>query len=175
MIIELSKVFTEKDGLSMKDRFEKYESSVTKLKVTNELPVVVRLDGHKFSPMTKKYKTDAPFNKEFGNAMILSAMTLLWFSGADIMIVGSDEVSLIFKPRFDKSGKNLIELPFGGRILKMSTLYSGYMSMTFSQKFVEPGFFDARVFNIPEFEVLNYIMSRQVSLHKPQHHALVLF
>lgn len=166
MIVKFDRAYTPEDGLSMKDRFKKYESYTTELKVTNELPVIIRLDGDGFSEKTKKYKTEGPFNPKFTDAMQLCAMRLIRFAGiADMVFTGSDEISVIFKPRMNRSGKALVELPFGGEIQKITSLYAAYTSIRFSEVFPEFGAFDCRVFNIPEGEVLNYIMHRQVSLH----------
>lgn len=179
------KIIDPSEKMSMTSRFEFYESKFTKMTVSNEYPVIVRLDGHKFTKLTKKMKVNSPFSNDFDKAMIASAESLLKFSSADMALVGSDEISLIYKPRMDRANNALVGLPHDGRVEKSVSLLAGFLSVEFSKN-IKPkksifnsildlifgkkenqdlSFFDARIFNIPEFEVLNYVMSRQISLN----------
>ena len=163
-------------------RMKKYEETalITK-KASDELPLIVRLDGHGFSKFTKGFLK--PFDKYLHQAMVYTTGDLISEYSACTGYTQSDEITLIWQPPNISNGSTHI---FGGRILKISTLLSGFASVRFNyhlnlllHKGVFDGneykdsdslkdkikrnmaHFDGRAFNVPNnTELLNNIIWR---------------
>jgi tRNA(His) 5'-end guanylyltransferase len=126
--------------------------------------MIVRIDGHKFSKFTKKFKTDKPFDEIITNSMIVVAKKLMKKYNAVTGYTQSDEITLIFPSFKDKNGWSHI---FGGRIQKISSLLAGFATMEFiNELFKKTGeihkvYFDARVFATKDDkELCQAILSR---------------
>jgi tRNA(His) 5'-end guanylyltransferase len=139
-------------GARMKNNYEdRYRISLTR-----RTPVIMRLDGKSFHTLTRNCKK--PFDEEFSNAMIATAIALLFETqGAKCAYVQSDEISILMTD-FDKLNT---EAWFDYNIQKMVSVAASEASYQFSQLFEYKGLFDCRVFNIPKEEVVNYFIWRQ--------------
>lgn len=64
---------SEKKTLS--SRMKEYEAAVD-YKIIHKLPIILRLDGVKFSKFTKKLKVEKPFDKNLSDAMAETAIAV---------------------------------------------------------------------------------------------------
>ena len=133
------------DGIPFKlgDRMKYYEKHTEEF-VSDELPYIVRLDGHSFSKFTKGLCT--PFDVRFNEAMNRTSKdVLLQFGEVDTVYVQSDEITLFVFPKLKKKMKNLEaanedeelvveynDYPFNGRIQKLVTIYASYVTARFN-------------------------------------------
>lgn len=137
-----------------------------------KLPWMVRLDGHKFSGFTSKFKR--PFDDRVHNCMVAACRALLIEFQPSMAFTCSDEITLIFpsfestitKPETGEDNRGMTMF-YGGRIVKIATLMSSLAGIAFDRemqkqvfdeateaKLIENvknkvPFFDARVFNVP--------------------------
>lgn len=120
-------------------------------------PFIIRLDGHKFSKFTKKFRK--PSDQRLKETMIKTASALLKEFNAYTAFTASDEITLVF-PSIPNPESNLI---YNGRIQKLCSLTAGFASAQFNhylrqqpemERFLEQNYpanitayFDARVFS----------------------------
>jgi tRNA(His) 5'-end guanylyltransferase len=127
-------------------------------------PWMARIDGHKFSTFTKIFKgRGKPFDMRIHRAMCATAEDLLTHFPARAAFTFSDEITLVF----DACSEEEDVMMFGGKIVKISSLLAGFVSVRFvrhlqaaewdpateakliariSDPYVH---FDARVWNVP--------------------------
>lgn len=108
---------------------------------------VVRLDGVKFSNLTKKFFRK-PYDESFQQHMYHTAYVLKERFAFDAVFVISDEITCLWKPFEDHQ-----DIPFGGRIQKIVSMVSGYSSSFFTSrgwKTFPMSYFDARTYNVPD-------------------------
>jgi tRNA(His) 5'-end guanylyltransferase len=89
------------------------EESKTLIKVPNDRPFLIRLNGRNFINLTQKFKNlenKLIFNVEFKNIMLLTAKDLMYEFKCSTVYTHSDEITLIF----NNDAKN--ECIFGGNI-----------------------------------------------------------
>jgi len=166
------------------DRMKSYEEDFT---IKNELPFIARIDGHKFSSFTRGFQK--PWDKMLEQAMIRTTTDLVTEFKAVTGYTQSDEISLIFMPKYDQKTGVYRDYPFNGRPLKIASLLAGFTSSRFNyhlqniykginnNKISDPNsvysgktiekilsgsaYFDARVFSLPtNMEIFNYIYWR---------------
>jgi len=106
---------------------KEYEKKMDKRKIT-----IFRLDGHAFSKLTSKF--EKPFDINFTNVMKETALKTFNYYDFSLGYVGSDEITLCILPRICKTGE-LCNIQFEGRIQKMTTLLSGFVSVVFYKEF----------------------------------------
>lgn len=136
---------------------------------------IVRVDGKGFSKFTKKM--NKPFDDNFKDAMIQTAIEMAKLFHPKMVYYQSDEISLVFTD-FDTIETQQM---YDGKIQKVVSLTASAATAFFNQsrlaKFVidnrndyvgdlksipSVGMFDSRVFCIPDYEeVLNYFVWRQ--------------
>lgn len=143
-------------------RMKQYENNYN-IKLTNRLPVILRIDGNSFSKFTKKMKFKKPFDDTFIEAMDITTRAILEYcSGSIIGYYQSDEISILLK-----NDQTVNTSPFlGNRLQKLTSLVSGVASSKFSLHFNTPAVFDCRAFVIPENEISNYFYWRQWDCYK---------
>ncbi|KUL27666.1 tRNA(His) guanylyltransferase Thg1 family protein [Actinoplanes awajinensis] len=113
---------------------------------------VLRLDGRGFSRLTEQHFTK-PFDERFAGHMTVTAQTLLTELGARYAYTASDEISLLFDPRFDL---------FGRGVEKLVSISAGIASATFTQAAGVAGHFDSRVWlGTAAGDVADYFSWRQ--------------
>ena len=137
------------DGIPFKlgDRMKYYEKHTEEF-VSDELPYIVRLDGHSFSKFTKGLCN--PFDVRFNEAMNRTSKdVLLHFGEIDTVYVQSDEITLFVFPKLKKMRKlgeaasttdnkeeevaaEYNDYPFNGRIQKLVTIYASYVTARFN-------------------------------------------
>lgn len=151
---------------SFGDRMKMYEKSVDL--VDSNLPVFVRLDGKAFHTWTKQtFNTGAKFEKPFDNNLsnVFAQATIETCKEVGQVIMAysqSDEVTFLL------NGWQTIEsqVYFGGKTPKIASVISSIFTAYFNDYFGLDGlqklaFFDARVWNVPEFEIENIFRWRQ--------------
>lgn len=140
---------------SIGDRFKRYEC-VTDLALTRRTPVICRVDGKAFHTLTRS--CERPFDKRFADAMKAAAINLCeQIQGAKIAYWQSDEISILLCD-YDKLES---EAWFDYRLQKMCSVAASVAAVTFTQEFGRQGYFDARFFNVPENDAVNYFVWRQ--------------
>ena len=149
----------KKDSLG--DRMKGFYEGRARHFLTRRTPVIMRLDGRAFHTLTRG--ADKPFDDKFIDAMQYAASTIMGeVQGCKACYVQSDEISLLITD-YDKLET---EAWFGYNIQKMVSVAAAVTAVAFSNQLsylkgeqVEAAF-DARVFNIPKEEVVNYFRWR---------------
>ncbi len=139
-----------------KEYFSNLESSTS---LDPDSPVVVRLDGVGFSKWTKKNCTK-PFDTVLHDLFIKTLVTIMTHSQCSVIgETHSDEISFILN-----FGNNSVrELPYGGKIQKLCSIYASVVTEYFNRKSSWPfAYFDCRAFNLKSNEdVLQYLNYRR--------------
>ena len=163
-------------------RMKGYED-VTNTKLVNRLPIIIRLDGKAFHTFTKGFEKpyDTLLNDCMQNTMKYLCENI---SNCVFGYTQSDEITLVL---FQKTRES--EPWFDNRIQKLCSISAALATMQFNKLFAEAvgkletisnmvgnspailatykkslskgAFFDARVFNLPQHEVVNNIIWRQ--------------
>lgn len=152
---------------TLKDRIKRYEE-VSDTKLVNHQPVIVRLDGKSFHTLTKTL--DKPYDEDFSQAMTSTMWHLLrTVSNCVFGYTSSDEISLVLiEPSV------MADSWFDNRVSKLtsviaaeaSTFFRDYLRNTFGSRkkflpLLSQAIFDARAFNIPKHDIINYFLFRQ--------------
>lgn len=151
------------DKLSISDRMKSYEN-VTRTHLYRRTPVIVRLDGKSFHTFTKGF--EKPFDTRLMNVMKgVTSFLLNQIQGAEIAYTQSDEISIFLRDytRFES------ESWFDNNIQKIVSVAASMAAAVFNNRMLEYkntphqhlAFFDARAFNLPKEEVINYLIWRQ--------------
>ena len=147
------------------DRMKQYESSYDFI-ATRRVPMIIRLDGRKFSKLVKKINVNRPFDEKFSELMVNTTRRMASdISGCVFAYTQSDEISFVI--RNDTSVK--FEPFFGNRIQKICSITASMATSYFVREFIKiypdnliAPMFDSRVFILPNFvEVTNYLIWRQ--------------
>lgn len=149
-------------------RMKGYEKIFTEARISDEVPVYVRLDGRSFSKFTKGL--DRPFDARLSGIMLDTTETLMRESKADIGYTQSDEISLGFYVK-DKENSQFM---FDGKLQKLASTLASLCSVRFYQLYVERigepkslPTFDARILNLPtDDELRNMFVWRQIDATK---------
>lgn len=159
------------------DRMKDYYENRSKIYLTRRVPVLLRLDGCHFHTFTKGLKK--PYDSLFIEVMQRTTKSLCEsIQGCKFGYVESDEISLLLTDYdtlqtdawFDYSVQKICSVAasmaamFFNRHLKECALQEfddkDYYN-TLLKKIELGGYFDARAFNLPEHEVVNYFIWRQ--------------
>lgn len=150
---------------SLGDRMKDYEE-LGNIKLMKRLPVMLRIDGWKFSKYTKRLKIEKPFDKMFSKAMTATAIDVAQrIQGCVFGYTQSDEISLVI--RTDQSDETTPW--FDNRIAKMASVSASFATVAFNDcmrafysSHETPAFFDCRPFALPSnIEVMNCLIFRQ--------------
>ena len=166
------------------DRMKNHYENLTKTKLIQEVPVIIRIDGKAFHTFTKKF--EKPFDKVLVKTM--QETTKYLCENIQNCVFGytqSDEISLVLiKPLISSA------VWFDYEVQKLCSVSASMATMVFMKSFYENALergrealaensnsdlptiyaaaiekgamFDARCFNIPECEVVNCIYWRQI-------------
>jgi tRNA(His) 5'-end guanylyltransferase len=146
---------------SLGDRMKKYEN-VYKVRFTDRLPIIVRLDGKAFHTLT--HQCEKPFDYKLTNIFNLITLDLfVQMQGSVFAYTQSDEISILLYP-----WKKLeSQAWFDNEMNKINTISASIVS-AFATQLWGVAFdtdnrllFDARSFILPESEVVNYFIWRQ--------------
>lgn len=153
----------------MGTRLKGYESVETGRHLDPTLPVYCRIDGRGFSKFTRRALK--PFDESIRSAMQEATRELISQTKPLIAYVQSDEISLAWD-----SGMVF----FDGKIQKITSVVSGIATAAFIKHLIndpvwnerDPEWlnrlphFDARVFNMPAYEVVNTFLWRLFDARK---------
>jgi len=144
--------------MDLEDRMKEYEKS-TSTKLSENLPIILRIDGRAFHTLTRGLKK--PFDLQF--IKLMNEITIDQcdneIMNAQMAYVQSDEISiLIYKSVFSDSW-------FKNDIQKMSSVSASRASAFAMKNNIFKNkkliMFDSRVFVLPVKEVCNYFIWRQ--------------
>ncbi len=136
-----------------------YEQSLDQV-LLPELYIVARLDGNRFTRLTKEVcHFEAPFDKRFRDMMADTVKALMNYGFRVVYgYTESDEISLLFHPE---------ETTFGREVRKYNSILAGVASATFSMKLGQEAIFDCRMVPLPTLErVQDYFLWRQEDAHR---------
>lgn len=113
-------------------------------------PVVVRADGRGFKKILESWRK--PYDLEFARSMVGGAVTFLQQSGLSpaLAFTFSDEISLLFQ-----------EAPFAGRVEKLDSVVSGFLSAALSLSLGRVLAMDCRTIPLCQDEIAEYLAERQ--------------
>jgi tRNA(His) 5'-end guanylyltransferase len=146
------------------DKLKKLEAE-HEIRIPSDQYIVARLDGHGFSKFTKGLKR--PFDATLREAMADTTRALHKKFNATYSYTQSDEITLIWEPRMDRSGKALVEHPHSGRVVKLSSLMSSYCSIEFYKlihHYKESSYngFDCRVYGCDKLDAFDSLRFRMI-------------
>ena len=150
------------DDLDAKMRV--YEQSLDQV-LLPELYLVARLDGNRFTRLTKDIcKFEAPFDEGFRDMMVETVKALMNYGFRVIYgFTESDEISLLFHPDEDT---------FGRKVRKYNSLLAGVASAAFSLQLGRQAIFDCRMIPLPTVaRVQDYFLWRQEDAHRNSRNA----
>lgn len=136
-----------------------YEESLDQV-LLPELYLVARLDGNRFTRLTKEIcQFEAPFDERFRDMMVHTVRALMEYGFRVIYgFTESDEISLLFHPA---------ENTFGRKVRKYNSILAGVASAAFSLELGQSAVFDCRMVPLPTVErVLDYFLWRQEDAHR---------
>jgi tRNA(His) guanylyltransferase len=146
------------------NRMKGYESA-SKLVLPRRMPVIIRLDGKAFHTWTKQVKCQKPFDEDLSFLMAQTCESLVsHIQGCVLAYTQSDEISLLLH-NYKKLNSDAW---FDNQVQKMVSVAASVATATFNYlatnhygHTIPFAFFDARVFVLPEAEVVNYFVWRQ--------------
>lgn len=140
----------------MKQNYE----NVYRFKLTRRTPVIIRLDGKAFHSLTRG--CEKPFDDDFYESMYATMLALCQdIQGVRCAYMQSDEISLLLTD-FDTIRT---EAWFDYNLQKIVSISASIASTVFSLNWMDGEqlvLFDSRAFNIPQDEVKNYFIWRQL-------------
>lgn len=145
------------------DRMKAYEAAEAQRALPPDRPVLVRIDGRRFSKFTRDFRK--PFDPDLSGAMRETCRLLVEETGARAGYVQSDEISLILERRHEEDA-----LPFSGRSQKIASTCASLATALFIRALHRsrpdraldgvPSF-DARAWSVPDrVEAANAILWR---------------
>lgn len=154
------------------DRMKEYYENVSRTYLTRRTPVILRLDGKAFHTFTRNF--EKPYDRNLIEFMNYTALEVIKdIQGAKCAYVQSDEISILITD-YDTLET---EAWFDYNVQKMTSISSALSSVAFSKRYLKflfennkidvkdilkhNAYFDARVFNIPKDDVVNYFIWRQ--------------
>ena len=146
------------------DRMKQYEAATTSQTSLNMAPLMVRVDGKRFSSYTKGFTK--PYCNAFIKCMCYTAKQLAKQLQAKVAYVQSDEITFCLRQETYTS-----QHIFNGKIFKVVSCAASYATYFFNKaarKYLPAKYaskvavFDARAFNVPNIEeATNCILWRQ--------------
>lgn len=154
---------------SLGDRIKQYEV-VFKQKLLRKTPVIIRVDGKAFHTFTRKVTSEIDPSESIGPGHMLHYVMVNTakavceqMQNCQVAYTQSDEISFLLRD-WDR---HETEQWFDASVQKIASiaasLATGYFAQEWRKEFStnELAFFDARVFNLPMNEVVNYFIWRQ--------------
>jgi len=145
------------DGLDIGNRMKQYEN-ITEAHLTRRVPVIVRVDGRAFHTITRT-RFKRAWSQEFVDQMSEVAMVVQGdMQGCDFCYAQSDEISFLLTDY-----KTIRTQPwFDYDLRKIISISASLASSVFSRIYGKNVAFDSRAFNMPQDEVVNYFIWRQI-------------
>jgi tRNA(His) guanylyltransferase len=133
-VIKKDTINTTKSKLSLPQRMKLYEIESEKISKINSYDnYIIRIDGRCFSNFTRYFSK--PFDENFSEIMLKTAINLLNEFHPTSIHVQSDEISMVFKKAGTKEECDIEperhHHAFGGRITKLLSISASYASSKF--------------------------------------------
>lgn len=128
--------------------------------------IVIRADGRNFSHLSSDLNLEKPYDMDFENIMVDTCLEFYQEFSPRFMYTFSDEINVL-----------LDEIPFGGRVEKMDSVFASFISGTFTDKIslykkfskifdddeipIKPISFDSRVIPLNHEGLITYFKGRQ--------------
>lgn len=145
------------DGLNIGDRMKCYEEC-TNYKLPKRIPVIIRIDGRAFHTITRK-RFSKNWSMEFVEQMVeVSKVVQKDIQGCSLAYSQSDEVSFLL------TDYKTIRTDgwFDYDVRKMISISASLASSVFSRIYGKSVCFDSRCFSIPQDDICNYFIWRQI-------------
>lgn len=166
-------------NLSLDDRMKDFYEHRFRTYLPRKIPVIIRVDGKAFSTATRKF--ERPFDSRIIDAMKSAALFLCEeIQGCKLAYFQSDEISLLLTDYDDIA----TEAWFNYNLQKLTSVSASLATLGFNRSIVEttcvdasdPDYgrvnfnnifnidflFDSRAFSLPQDEVINYFIYRQI-------------
>jgi tRNA(His) guanylyltransferase len=116
--------------------------------------IVIRIDGRTFSKLSHDLKFKKPYDEQFRDIMVKTGEDFFKEFSPAFIYTFSDEINIL-----------LSEIPFGGRIEKLDSVFASFITGSFTKnlsKSVEkPISFDCRVIPLSRNGMMEYFKQRQ--------------
>jgi tRNA(His) guanylyltransferase len=145
------------DGLDIGNRMKDYER-VSEIILPKRIPVIIRIDGRAFHTITRQ-RFGKAWSFEFVEQMVETAKVVSKeIQGCGICYSQSDEISFLLTDY-----KTVKTDPwFGYDVRKMISISASLASSVFSRLYGKNVSFDSRAFSLPQDDVCNYFLWRQI-------------
>jgi len=127
------------------------------LKIPCGSKTVVRIDGRKFSRLSHDFKFEKPFDMNFAKFMVNTSIDFFKEFNPHFIYIFSDEINIL-----------LSNIPFGGRIEKLNSVFASFMAGSFTKSLLSnetsiqrPISFDSRIIPLSPAFVVEYFKERQ--------------
>ncbi|MDI6644364.1 MAG: tRNA(His) guanylyltransferase Thg1 family protein [Methanobacteriaceae archaeon] len=136
------------------------------LKIPCGSRIVMRIDGRNFSQLSQRLKFHKPYDTKFADKMVLTSIEFFKEFNPQFIFTFSDEINIL-----------LSEIPFSGRIEKLNSVFSSFISGAFTKTIcsdlisnnlnqklwqeIKPISFDSRVIPLSKSQVADYFQNRQ--------------
>lgn len=123
------------------------------LKVPCGSKIVIRIDGRKFSKLSRDLKFKKPYDDQFKNIMVKTCKDFFEEFSPAFIYTFSDEINIL-----------LSEIPFAGRIEKLDSVFASFITGSFTKNVSSvkgPISFDSRVIPLSPEGVVEYFKERQ--------------
>ena len=124
------------------------------LKVPCGSKIVIRIDGRTFSKLSRDLKFKKPYDDQFKDIMVKTCEDFFKEFSPALIYTFSDEINIL-----------LSEIPFGGRIEKLDSVFASFITGSFTKNLLKPVrkpiSFDCRVIPLSKKGTLDYFKERQ--------------
>lgn len=144
--------------LKIMDRFKTNYEIPARHFLMKRTPVIIRSDGSAFHSLTKKIHAEKPFDMRVNLAMQEATIALCKKFSAIFGYFQSDEISILLLD--DKTFET--QAIFDNEINKLVSLSASTASVAFNKVIDCEAIFDSRAFNVPNNEVINAFIARQI-------------
>jgi len=143
-------------------RMKRYEA-VTEYTLPRRIPVIIRIDGNAFQALTGRKHGKHHWSMKFVENMIsVAAAVMKSMQGCNICYCQSDEISFLLTDY-----RTITTEPwFGYDVRKLISISAGIASGRMSQLYGETVCFDSRCFSVPQDDVCNYFIWRQLDAER---------
>ena len=127
------------------------------LKIPCGSKIIVRIDGRKFSRLSRDLKFEKPFDRHFTKIMVETSNDFFKEFNSHFVYTFSDEINIL-----------LSDIPFGGRIEKLNSVFASFIAGSFTKNALDSGMlierpisFDSRIIPLSSTLVVKYFKERQ--------------
>ena len=124
------------------------------LKVPCGSKIIIRIDGRKFSKLSRDLNFKKPYDERFRDVMVKTGEDFFKEFSPAFIYTFSDEINIL-----------LSEIPFGGRIEKLDSVFASFITGSFTRHIKDstkgPISFDSRVIPLSSEGMVEYFKERQ--------------